>query len=265
MLQQFLGLRVLSAAPVGGRYAGSAPPGYWSWIEHESPSMPSLLAVEVKGKFMWWQLGQHDAAHADRWFLFCAYGMTGGWTTLEAAHPAFTFELEEGTRLAFDDIRHFGTLKFVKGQAALDKKLTSLGPDMLSAPVGPEEFALRILRRPKATLAEVLMDQSTVSGIGNYVKAESLWRARLSPHRPVHTLAVDEVVALHESVVSVLQESYALNGATIRSYRDPEGNAGSATARFQCYGRRQDPDGLTVVAEPTHDGRTTWWCPERQR
>jgi len=263
-LQQFVGLRVQDARTAGGRYVTTPPVGFAEWTWASDPDA-RLLEVDVKGKFMWWRLGRLHDAPADRWHLFCTYGMTGGWTTLEPTHPAFVFELEGGVRLSFDDVRHFGTLKFVEGQAALDRKLASLGPDMLAAPPGPEEFALRILRRPRATLAEALMDQGTISGVGNYVKAESLWHARLSPHRVVHRLRTHEIVALHEAIIAVLRESYALGGATIESYRDPEGKVGSATSRFMCYARKHDPDGLAVVAEETLDGRTTWWCPERQK
>lgn len=263
-LQQFVGLRVDDARTAGGRYATTSPAGFVEWVRTSDPDA-RLLDIDVKGKFMWWRLGRLHDAPADRWHLFCTYGMTGGWTTLEPAHPAFVFELEGGVRLSFDDVRHFGTLKFTRGQTALDHKLASLGPDMLAAPPGPEEFAQRILRRPRATLAEVLMDQRTVCGVGNYGKAESLWHARLSPHRQVHTLTVQEIVDLHEAVVTVLSESYALGGATIESYRDPEGKVGAATARFACYARQHDPQGCVVIPETTLDGRTTWWCPERQR
>ena len=191
--------------------------------------------------------------------------------TGQSTHPAFMFVLERTdgdpglVELTFDDVRHFGTLKFTRGMHELERKLASLGPDMLVAPPDELGFAQRILRRPCVTLAEALMDQRTVCGIGNYVKAESLWLARLSPHRIVSDLTTDEIVCLRGAVVTVLAQSYALKGATIKSYADPDGNVGEATSRFACYGRRIDPDGLSIVSEETRDGRNTWWCPERQR
>lgn len=274
VLQQFIGMRVRTACPVGGRYASSAPPGHDAWwgdtVWWRSNDV-RLLAIEVKGKLMWWRLGEPGADPAACWHLLCTYGMTGGWMTGQSTHPAFMFVLERTdgdpglVELTFDDVRHFGTLKFTRGMHELERKLASLGPDMLVAPPDELGFAQRILRRPCVTLAEALMDQRTVCGIGNYVKAESLWLARLSPHRIVSDLTTDEIVCLRGAVVTVLAQSYALKGATIKSYADPDGNVGEATSRFACYGRRIDPDGLSIVSEETRDGRNTWWCPERQR
>lgn len=270
MLQQFVGLHITASYVAGGRYTTAPPVGHAEWADDPATREAVLLAVEVKGKFMWWRLGPRDAEPAACWHMLCTYGMSGGWTTLEATHPAFVFMLGDAektvrVRLTFDDARHFGTLKFVRGTRELERKLASLGPDMLADPPDELGFTLRVLRRPRVTLAEALMDQHTVSGIGNYVKAESLWLARLSPHRIVSSLTVEEFVRLRAAIIDVLTQSYGLKGATIRSYADPDGNVGAATSRFACYGRRVDLDGLTIVPEETMDGRTTWWCPERQR
>ena len=45
----------------------------------------------------------------------------------------------------------------------------------------------------RARLGEALLDQRLVSGIGNMWKAEALWRARVSPWRPLGDVADDEL------------------------------------------------------------------------
>jgi len=119
--------------------------------------------------------------------------------------------------------------------------------------------------RARSTVAEAVMDQRVIGGVGNYIKAESLWRARISPHRTVISLDVSEFTELHASITSVAASAYAAGGATIETFRDPDGNVGNATANFSCYGRRTDAEGGEVRRELTRDGRTTWWSPSRQR
>jgi formamidopyrimidine-DNA glycosylase len=270
VLEQLVGSVITAARPVGGRYAGASPSGFEGWLTQHVLTPHALVEVNVKGKLMWWRLGSKDDDPGSRWYLLSTYGMTGGWRMAPASdcsHPTFEFILEHaGTQsaLTFDDQRHFGTLRFISTAAELTSKLASLGPDMLAEQPDALAFAQRLLRRGRKTLAESLMDQSTVSGVGNYVKAEALWRARLSPHRTVETLTADEFVVLRDSIVDVMVTSYKLGGATIATYRDPSGSTGRATDRFACYGRSHDPEGNAIVAEETSDGRTTWWAPARQ-
>lgn len=61
--------------------------------------------------------------------------------------------------------------------------LDRLGPDPLRADADPDEAWARISRRRK-TIAELLMDQAVVAGVGNVYRCEVLWRHRIDPHRP---------------------------------------------------------------------------------
>ncbi|NDC39239.1 MAG: hypothetical protein EBZ48_14540 [Proteobacteria bacterium] len=100
--------------------------------------------------------------------------MTGSWSTQETKHSRVVFQMSDGVKVYFNDQRNFGTLKMVPGRQELVKKLQSLGPDMLSEAVSDARFTECLMKRPDWTLAEAVMDQSLISGVGNYVKAESL-------------------------------------------------------------------------------------------
>ena len=108
------------------------------------------------------------------------------------------------------------------------------------------------------------MDQSVIAGVGNYVKAEALWLARLSPHRAVSSLSDHDKKVLNHSIQTVLRESFQNGGATLRTYKNFDGSEGQYSSRFAVYNQSTDPDGNEVVKEKTDDGRTTHWVPNVQ-
>jgi formamidopyrimidine-DNA glycosylase len=166
--------------------------------------------------------------------------------------------------MKFNDPRHFGTLKFVRGRKALEKKLSTIGPDMLSDPPTAEEFSTLILKKSSRTICEALLDQSTISGVGNYIKSEALYRAKILPTRPVTDISPYEYVMLHKAVIDVCKEAYEARGSTISTYRNVDDTPGDGQFSFRVYGRDLDPLGNVVFHATTPDGRTSWWVPTVQ-
>ena len=76
------------------------------------------------------------------------------------------------------------------------------------------------------------MNQKLVSGIGNYLKAECLYASRISPHRACDSLSDEEIDLLFENCKTIIRRSYELGGATISSYRQPNGGDGMFSRRF---------------------------------
>ena len=65
-----------------------------------------------------------------------------------------------------------------------NKKLLELGPDPLTHDISIEQFRTRLFKKNKKgekTICEALMNQKTVAGVGNYIKAEVLWLSKVSP------------------------------------------------------------------------------------
>jgi DNA-formamidopyrimidine glycosylase len=239
--------------------------------EAKRSGAPRVGEVATHGKFMWWKF---DFPNADEdWFLHCTYGMSGGWYTSPSKHTAFSVGYNDSgvpiTRdvmhLFFNDPRHFGTLKFVRGRKDHQKKLASLGPCILGPQVDPVLFAEKVLGKPARTIAEALMDQSTISGCGNYIKAEVLYRTGVSPWRPVTDVSSDEYVKMCDNMWAVAAESYVSQGATISTYRTVDGNKGTTQFNFRVYSRKKCPVGHDVTNEQTPEGRTSWWCPTCQK
>jgi DNA-formamidopyrimidine glycosylase len=272
------GLHPTFVYAAGGRYRKSPPSGFVEFGTHlaglADPRLESLVSVEVKGKFMWW-------IFSSGWMLWCTYGMSGQWKieksmadVSDRQHVAVSicFADDQGdlTHAAFVDPRHFGTVKFSRDPEELQRKLRAIGPDMLGWSMteydhASEDFAT--LLRCKAadrTVAEALMDQRIVSGVGNYVKCEALYRAGVSPWSLCRHTSWTALERLHGAVVGVMRESYSLGGATLRTYSTVDGTRGGFADMMRVYGRKTDPEGREVVHETTPDGRTTHWVPSVQ-
>ncbi len=249
-INSFLGEgdQLLSVTPLSGRYTKKPIEGL------SSAQFPLTIEnVGCKGKFIYWTFHDSDVV------IFNTLGMTGSWSNA-ARHARVKFETSEGD-LYFNDPRNFGTLKFCT-RKDLKLKLDSLGPDMLNEKVSPSTFIERLRKHPDATLAEVLMSQGVVSGVGNYLKADSLWVAKLSPWRRVGETTDEQLTLLCHAVSDVIRTAYLNGGSTILTYKGFDGEEGKHS--MLVYGRKTDPNGDEVVCQETKDGRTTWWVPRAQ-
>jgi endonuclease VIII len=128
-----------------------------------------------------------------------------------------------------------------------------LGPDILADP--PDLGGIvRNLRREHAAreLGDALLDQRLVAGIGNLWKAESLWRARLSPW-----LRLGE--ASDEELERVLGEAARLMRASLDHGRNER-------AVYRKAGRPCPRCGERIRSRGKgDDNRTAYWCPGCQR
>ena len=196
--------------------------------------------------------------------LWCTLGMSGSWSPNADKHTRVCLKLSDESCVYFIDMRNFGTLKFVAGKERLIEKLQSLGPDMLAEDVANEKFIARLRKKKNDNICKVLMDQSVIAGVGNYLKADSLWAAQINPFAKVSDLSDDDLIILCDKIKELIRVSYDLGGATISTYRGIDGQKGEYTSRFLVYNRQHDTMGNAVIKEMTPDGRKTHWSPTIQ-
>lgn len=216
-----------------------------------------VVGAGVHGKFIYLIL---DGGYS----LWCTLGMSGRWSTTNDAHSRVELKLNNATSVYFVDQRNFGTLKFVAGKERLIEKLQSLGPDMFTTKMGPEKFVKLLRKKNSHNICKVLMDQSVIAGVGNYLKADSLWAAKIYPFANIQDLSDNELSVLFTKIKEIIQASYDNNGATISAYRDIFGENGDYSSRFLVYNRKCDAMGNSVVRNHTPDGRKTHWSPDVQ-
>ena len=237
----------------GGRFLKKRPTGI------DEVKLPSrVVGGGVKGKFMWLEF----ETGATMWITL---GMSGYWSTESDKHAHFGIGLDNDRALYFVDQRRFGTLKFSHNRAELYKKLRGLGLDLLNNPEASLiDFTRAMMKHYNKPICEVLMNQGTCAGVGNYIKCEALYRARISPHRLVNDIKASEFSVLYRLIREIMQASYRQGGASIRNYQRVGGELGEFVFEFEVYAQKTDPHGNVVTRELTTDGRTTHWVPSLQ-
>jgi formamidopyrimidine-DNA glycosylase len=184
--------------------------------------------------------------------LLSTLGLKGSWTTRHAKHCDVSLTVNNSLTIWFKDQMHYGTLKYVTLQEAIDK-MQSLGPDVtVSDPAFTYNYLCSIITRYKRwDLAKLLMDQSKISGIGNYLKAEILYRAKLPPTLLCSEISPQGTSKLYDAIIDIPKQYF-------QQY------LGKANIRMQVYGRPKDRLGYTVERCKTKDGRTSHWVPAIQ-
>jgi formamidopyrimidine-DNA glycosylase len=106
------------------------------------------------------------------------------------------------------------------------------------------------------------MKQDYLSGIGNYLKAEILYVAKLSPFRMTNDLSDNQKTDLCNAINEVISKVLETNGRLLK-YSDLFGKD-IEQYKFKIYQRALDDDGNEVKCEETKDDRTTYWVPSVQ-
>jgi endonuclease-8 len=90
---------------------------------------------------------------------------------------------------------HLGMLDVVRTR---DERtlIGHLGPDILADPVDVDEILRRWTARGSTPVAEVMLDQTVVAGIGTLFAAESLWAEQLWPWTPADQVDASRQLAV---------------------------------------------------------------------
>jgi endonuclease-8 len=137
-----------------------------------------------------------------------------------------------------------------------------LGPDLLGPPGAPggwdpDEAVRRLVRQGDRAIAEALMDQRNLAGIGNLYKSEVLFLRGVFPWRPVDQ--VDDLRGAVELAQRLMDSNRGRwTQSTTGSLRRGE--------EVYAYGRAGAPCRRcgTLIRRANQDERITFWCPTCQ-
>ncbi|HEX9362167.1 MAG TPA: bifunctional DNA-formamidopyrimidine glycosylase/DNA-(apurinic or apyrimidinic site) lyase [Candidatus Dormibacteraeota bacterium] len=211
--------------------------------------------------------GHFPASGEELLELVVHLGMTGQLRLVDGVVPLLkhthaVFFLDDGRQLRYRDPRRFGRLLLGTAESLLEsKKMPRLGPEPIDPGFAAEELYRRLKRR-RAPLKAVLLDQGAIAGVGNIYADESLHRARLRPSRIASTVSMRSARRLHDSLRQSLELAIANRGSSVDTYRDAWGDVGGQQEKLLVYGRAGQPcftcgRPLSVVRIA---GRTTVFC-----
>lgn len=137
--------------------------------------------------------------------------MQGDWRAvrrIEPLAPTCWLALDVGDESVQN---HEGEILELVTRAEADRIRGELGPDVLDEPFPRAAFnaALRACHLP---VAEALLDQSVVAGLGNVARCEAVFLARVDPMRAASRLADDELARLGDASSFVMRESLHQRG-----------------------------------------------------
>jgi len=149
--------------------------------------------------------------------------------------------------------------------------IRNLGPDPLSTDFCADEAVVRIVSRTGADIADALLDQSAISGIGNVYKSEILFAGRVDPFAKVDALTAADIERLVAIAVKFMRANAAEGTpAAIQTYRGLRRTTGrhDPGARLWVYGRAGRPcrrcgTEISRAKQGPH-ARSTYWCPRCQ-
>jgi endonuclease VIII len=149
-----------------------------------------------------------------------------------------------------------------------------LGPDPLR-PAADPEVAWAKLSKSSRTIAELLMDQSVVSGIGNIYRCELLYRHRVDPFRPGREIRHTTWLSIWHDLVALMPLGVA-SGQVITlqeqveaatAEMDATGTVRRRPREFYVYKRTGEPCRVcgSKVRTKLVVGRNLFWCGRCQR
>ena len=229
-----------------------------------------VTGIGRKGKYWWIELDKKP-------WLFGHLGMAGwiremGEPTIriremgnmplddEEGRPRFLklmVTTEEGRRIAMTDGRRLSRL-WLSDSPETDKRVGALGFDSWQGlPSSSELHAL--LKKRKAPLKAILLDQALFAGVGNWIADEVMLMARLSPHRLGTSLKEKEAGALKKAIEDVID-------LAVEKGADKAQFPADWLFHVRWGGKKGVPqfDGHDIIREQV-GGRTTAWVPDLQK
>jgi endonuclease-8 len=148
-----------------------------------------------------------------------------------------------------------------------DRAIESQGPDLLDPDADLDEAVNRFRARGSLSIADALLDQRALAGIGNVYKSEALFVAGVSPFTSVASLSDAALRAIVETargqLVANTRDPLAVPVATGRGMRRTT-RSDRPDGRLWVYGRAGEPCrrcGTPIaIAKQGEDVRLTYYC-----
>ncbi len=272
-----------------GRYKKHGPFPLYKEISKNLPL--KVVDIKTKGKFMYIIL-------ENNFYILSTLGLSGGWVykdklyefpilidyvkteiidsykTRSLNHLNVEFEINKTSNstksIFFYDTLSFGTLKGIRSSEELEKKLESIGPDIMDISTTFEIFKrqMSMSSQQDKAIGNVLMNQKVISGIGNYLRADILWYAKISPFAKVKDLKISNLKSIYKICRILTWSDYNREkGIKLKMLDSKDKTPKNYKRNFYIYMQNTNIYGKPVIKTPLYEGsqpRTIYWVKSRQ-
>ncbi|KAF0904034.1 hypothetical protein E2562_031550 [Oryza meyeriana var. granulata] len=179
-------------AMVGRTIVAARRRGKNLWLRLDAPPFPSFQfgmagAIYIKGVPVT-KYKRSVVSSTDEW---------------PSKYSKFFVELDDGLEFSFTDKRRFARVRLFEDPETVPP-ISDLGPDALFEPMSVDNFA-DSLSGKRIGIKALLLDQSFISGIGNWIADEVLYQSRTHPLQIASSLSREGCEALHQSIQEVVK------------------------------------------------------------
>jgi endonuclease VIII len=140
------------------------------------------------------------------------------------------------------------------------RDMRAIGPDLIGEEFDFEEAMRRIRARPDAEIADVLLNQRVVSGIGNEYKSELLFIGGVNPFTRAADVSDERLMAILQSARKIMVANVAKRSA--RRVTTFSLDPGQQQYVYSRGGKPCRKCGTPIeYAKQGPDARGTYWCP----
>lgn len=181
-------------------------------------------------------------------------------------HVLIVFDLDNGYQLRYHDTRRFGTFHLQpKNQYQSLKPYTNIGPEPWDEII-TVSYLKNKWKNKKQNIKTALLDQTTISGLGNIYVNEVLFAAKIHPESVVSQLTDQDLEAIIKNAIQILQLSIKVGGSTIATYTSSLGVKGKFQDYLKVHTRTGQPCFVckTKIKKIKVNNRGTYFCPHCQ-
>ncbi len=175
------------------------------------------------------------------------------------------FKLDRDAVLYFNDLRKFAWVRVVDTDKVMEMSFfKNMGPEPFKD-LTYEKFE-KIISNSKIVVKPLIMDQTRIGGIGNIYANDALFLAKIDPRRRANSLSLQEIKALYEAVLKVMEKSMRYGGASELNFVNVMGQEGEYQLHSLVYGKKgkECPNRNGEIKKIFLGGRGTFFCPACQ-
>ena len=263
---------------LNGRYKTHGPFDNYNKFVNKLPL--KLLDVKTKGKFMY-------MCYENDLYIGITLGLSGGYfykkknsdkyihgydnqivgSTVEnnyvknaLDHLNVEFQFENGSIFFYDQLS-FGTIKIFENKKELEDKLKTIGIDIMDPQTTLQLFTDKINKKTNHNkeIGAILLNQKLISGVGNYLRADTLWLSKISPFRLIKNLSTNDFEIIFNNIRLLTWSTYDYDeGVKLKIIDKKTKLPINYKNEFLVYDRKVDILGNKITKELLGDRHIYW-------